>query len=247
MLTVSVDVKVPGIIKFSRVMAGGMVKGSDPAVDAMFVQWGKRYERFARSRFTRLSRGAGGWRPLAMSTILARRYGKGGTRGGAQRRLNERIGRLNVQIGNDQIAASKLGGSLIAGARLQRAIRRSNLSAKRFQRVQELSTKSFDLGTMKGVAILRDTGVLFAAMQIGSTGNQYDRIPFGARYGFRPLPHGSGTSKSIQRIAGYHQQGGRHLPQRRIIVQPDAVTTRGMANDAGRAMRAMLSARGGAT
>ncbi len=178
MLTVTVNVKTPGLDAFRRVVATKMAPGSHPAIDAMCNQWGKRYEGFARRRFTRLSRGGGEWPPLAPSTIKRRRAGKGK--------------------------------------------KRSDLT--------------------RAVAILRDKGVLFSAMQIGTIGNQFHRIPMGVRYGFSRIPHSAGNRSSLQKIAGYHQTGAGNLPRRTIVVAPDQTTLTGMSNDAGRMMLRVMKA-----
>lgn len=94
-----------------------------------------------------------------------------------------------------------------------------------------------------GVAILRDTNTLFAAMdpQPGKPGSIEQDIPFGIRVGYGgPHRHPSGKA-TIADIALFHQTGvpGR-MPARPIIVEPDKRVIAGMADDMQRAMNRML-------
>jgi hypothetical protein len=114
-------------------------------------------------------------------------------------------------------------------------------------------------GKGKGkIKILRDTGTLLAALQIGNDANLLKDVPHGIRFGFggrkqhpgpkkkrkkgkgkgkgkqsEPEPGASaGKRATIADIASYHDEGipGR-LPKREILVRPDRKTVRGMLLD----------------
>lgn len=190
-----------------RLQAGLASKGTAAPMRTMFMQWGKRYEGFTRRRFVRYSRGGGTWAPLAQSTIDARRTG----------------GRFRKYGPNRAQAAREIRDRLGRTTDAKRA--------------RTLASDLRHVTSTKGVAILRDTGVLFNATSIGATGNLLQAIPDGVRYGFDDAPH-SGKS-TIGKIAGYHQTGTRYMPARPILDQPDEQTARGMVDDLGRAVRAL--------
>jgi len=72
-------------------------------------------------------------------------------------------------------------------------------------------------------AILRNFGYLFAALTPNFTGRPgalQQNIPYGIRVGFGgPGKHPKGNA-TIADIASFHQQGGKFLPVRQIIVDP---------------------------
>lgn len=96
-------------------------------------------------------------------------------------------------------------------------------------------------------AILVNTGTLLAALQPGAPGTA-KRIPQGVQVGYtsheaekKRTAHGILPSNAtIAQIASYHQAGGGHLPQRRLIVRPDESTVKGMKRDAAAALREIL-------
>lgn len=232
MATYRVKVNVPGLKSLRRVAETNFAAGSHPAVDRMCKQWSVRYSSFARRRYDVYSRGGGDWPPLALSTILRRRLGaahfrKGDTfqslfhrRKGLKTRGQE-LRRVKGQLARE---LARTGDTVAAGAKLKRLIR--------------LSQRAKYLPSMQGISILRDTGITFLALQIGAVGNMDIRIPGGIRFGYAEAPH-AGSKRTIANIAGYHQAGGRYLPQRKIIVQPDDRTRRGIASDLGRALVAV--------
>lgn len=68
-------------------LSNGVAEGLRNPTSAGFVrdaikQWAARYRSFVQLRFARFSKGGGNWKPLASSTIKARRKGK---RKGARR------------------------------------------------------------------------------------------------------------------------------------------------------------------
>jgi len=100
--------------------------------------------------------------------------------------------------------------------------------------------------------ILRDTNVLFRVLDPKFTrkpGQVEEDIPFGIRVGYGGSSKhrstrkrdvkgrfASGSGKAISDIAAFHQEGGGHLPQRRIIVDPNQVTVNEMARFARQAI-----------
>lgn len=90
-----------------------------------------------------------------------------------------------------------------------------------------------------GAATLRDTGTLLTALTVGSPGNLFKRTSRGIRVGFGgPSRHPDGKA-TIADIARFHDAGSGDLPQRSIIVAPDAPTITRMNADAAAAGRAL--------
>lgn len=184
--------------------------GSAP-IRKTYRQWASRYSTFTRRRFNTYSRGGGNWRPLAESTILARRS--------SNRAYRTR---------REELDASFAKYGRIKGNSQQANKRRSKL----FQRIKYLQSG-------QGVAILKDTGVLFNAITIGQQGNYTLDLRNGVRYGFAMgVPHGV-TGASIGGIAGYHNAGSLNgrPPRRVILALPDQQTTTGMMMDLQRGIR----------
>lgn len=229
--------------EFAR--GGGSVGSSGGVFGAMRLQWAKRYEAFARKRFNANSRGGGDgtWPPLALTTLERRRQGPNAARTkgkvvDGKHVFDPRAG--YISLGRD----TKIGRS--------RVYRNGELDLNRpEQLVGAIFFKKNGDAFAVSANILKDTGILFNALTIGQMGNRVQAIPFGVRYGFTEAPHpprkGSKKSKlTIARLASIHHNGNpaRHLPRRTILVQPDAQTLRGMANDYARAV--VRAANGGA-
>ena len=95
------------------------------------------------------------------------------------------------------------------------------------------------------VSILYDTGLLYAALDpnFGPLPGQYQEIlKNGLRVGFGgpgAYPEGGAT---IADIAGFHQEGGPKLPQRKILVDPPEETKKKMAEALDLALRDLTSA-----
>ncbi len=101
------------------------------------------------------------------------------------------------------------------------------------------SAKTTTRGSGQRFAILRDTGTLLAALNVGAPGNKCDRVPNGIEAGFGgPARHPKGKA-TIADIARFHNEGSGDLPQRRIIVPPNNETVEGMRQDAVRACTAL--------
>lgn len=96
-------------------------------------------------------------------------------------------------------------------------------------------------GKKQRFSILRDTGMLFAALQpafVGQPGALEEEVPFGVRVGFGgPASHGEDSMITVADIAAFHQAGGPNLPQRMIIVGPDQELLDDMAGDMARAIK----------
>lgn len=157
----------------------GMSGTGSQAMAELRTRWAARYSASMRRRFAANSTGAGGWPPLAVSTLKARRTGKAKKRG-------------SVQFGRGKDGKTKL----VFGVK---------------------------------AAILRDTGLLFNALNIYSGGNKIDPIDGGIAFGFSDVPHD--TKLSIAKLAAIHHAGTEHIPARPILVAPDLDTQRGMAAD----------------
>lgn len=221
---------ITGGSEFAR--GGGSVGSSGGAFGAMRLQWAKRYEAFARKRYNANSRGGGDgtWPALAFSTLAARTQGPNTarTRG---KRVNGKM-MFDPRAGYVSLARdTKRGGELVPAIVLRESGDNFSISAN----------------------ILKDSGILFNALTIGQIGNRVEAIPFGVRYGFTQAPHrprkrkkGKKAKLTIAKLASIHHNGNpaRGLPRRTILVQPDAQTLRGMANDYARAV--VRASRGGA-
>jgi len=97
------------------------------------------------------------------------------------------------------------------------------------------------------VAILRDTGTLLSTLNTNLKANRRT-VPEGIEVGFLPQTPAKTRQQgrvvpsqlTVAKLANIHQQGKGNVPQRRIIVEPDEQTLRGMADDTERAMQRML-------
>lgn len=89
-------------------------------------------------------------------------------------------------------------------------------------------------------AILRNLGLLFQVLSptfAHKPGQLEEQISMGVRVGYGgpgSYPKGRAT---IADIASFHQMGGAHLPQRKIIVDPPQVLVGQMADDMTRALQ----------
>ncbi len=95
----------------------------------------------------------------------------------------------------------------------------------------------------RSFSLLRsDASLLFNALNPTWTrkpGALQQDIQFGVRVGFGgPAKHPGGKA-TIADIAGFHDSGAGNLPERKIIVVPDARTLVSMANDMERALGQM--------
>jgi hypothetical protein len=91
-----------------------------------------------------------------------------------------------------------------------------------------------------GSTILRDTGVLFAALAPiwqAPAGSINQLIKDGVRVGFGGQANHPGGSVTIAEIASFHQVGGGRLPKREIIVPPSSEVLAACARDLERALK----------
>jgi hypothetical protein len=221
--------------------------GNGPIRQAMH-QWAVRYRSFLQERFDRFSKGGGDWAPLAVMTILRRRAGRGksGTRGKAvkalarrQRGMDAQQVRLYQQI--DRLAtqrrkATTTGKREAVEAKILKAQARMDVIDSKHR---SLGSKIKALYSMAGVSILRNLGLLFAALSpefIRKPGQLQEDIPFGVRVGYGGPGKYPGSKASIADIASFHQEGRGRLPVRKIIVPPDDQTMQKMADDMRRAI-----------
>ena len=73
-----VTVNIGPLIHFAEQVRGALDRGDGPLGEVVMKKWPALMRAFWKERFDRLSQGGGGeWPPLARSTILARRTGKG--------------------------------------------------------------------------------------------------------------------------------------------------------------------------
>lgn len=110
-------------------------------------------------------------------------------------------------------------------------------------------------------AILRDTGQLFRGLTIGASDNYLTVRPRGVVYGFKDNKHGGAFASlfgrlrarvtargrrkpTVREIAVFHQRGGKRLPRRVILAQPDTQTRQQMSGAVGMAIREAMRAAG---
>jgi len=135
------------------------------------------------------------------------------------------------------VAFSGGGGDWPDLAPSTKKARRGPTSRKKVRRRKGAATTT--RGSGRKFAILRDTGTLLAALDVGAPGNRFDRLPDGIEVGFGgPSRHPKGKA-TIADIARFHNQGAGKLPQRKIIVPPDSPTVEGMRQDGVRAVQAL--------
>jgi len=199
-------------------------------------QWAVRYRSFLQRRFLAYSRGAGDWPPLRPSTIRRRRSA-----------LKTGLNRARASF---KSAKARLQNAIAAGTntaarrrRLEAAQEKNYAAARRLLDAERARQLQIETGTGTGIAILRDTGLLFAALTpefVGAEGQYQLDVEDGVLVGFGgPGAHPDGKA-TIADIAGFHQSGSGRLPQRRIVVPPDDQTQAAMQGDMRRAIDRLL-------
>lgn len=102
-------------------------------------------------------------------------------------------------------------------------------------------------GAARSFSLLRDTGLLFAALNpvwSRKPGALQKDIPFGVRVGYGGPSKHPGGKATIADIAGFHDTGAGNLPERQIIDVPDTRTLDAMKDDMERALGQMASITG---
>lgn len=219
-----VRVDLAPLLRYRDRLSQGLAAGAGDGnpVRRAFRQWAHIYRAFLRERYNRFSRGGGDWKPLAESTILGRKAKGGGTRRQKVSKAGRTIRTARKTLANASQRLDKLilkgkgdsGRANLAWFQIRRAA----------QRIAKARGTAEAQASMAGISILRDKGLLFnvtAPEFTGAIGQLQEDIPFGVRVGFGgPGRHPDGTA-TIADIAGFHQEGGPRLPQRKIIVPPD--------------------------
>lgn len=259
--TVNVSRAVAKIDRVKALVGAGLANGNAEPFVAMRKQWEARYSQFVGKRFDDNSVGSGidGWWPLAVSTIQGRRKGEQGrgatayaakekdaidkavasaqSSGRDVQKATQRAIRRVSKAHAGQSRAAAFGFGPDATGRSVRSSLGRNTSAAAKKRAGTDFGELTGVGSGVAVSILKDTGILRNALNIGGVGNLSDAIPMGIVFGFRATPHG-GDSATIADIAGWHNKGvpANHLPKRLILAAPNAQTLRGMRGDLQRAL-----------
>jgi hypothetical protein len=170
----------------------------------------------------------------------------GGKRGFRTRILRQKQKRLQAKLetgkGNRKNAIKQLQKIKQQLMKLQsKKIGNVNKGKNRLRRQGIAGKNAKILATVK-VAILRDLGLLFAALSptfSGKPGQLENRIPYGIEIGYGGSHrHGNGRA-TIADIASYHNVGSGRLPRRQIIVEPPSNVLVAMASDMERALDKM--------
>jgi hypothetical protein len=238
-----VTVNLEPLKRFQAALAADLQGSGQGPIRAAMKQWGVRFRSAMQERFAQESAGGGDWPPLAASTILARRAGRGmggGTRQQAMARKQKQINRLEKQRGNlyRQLGKAKKSERV---EKLGQQIRAKTAQINKAWKGRQ------GLATMAGIQILRNTGLLFGALSPtfnGTPGAVEEPIPFGVRVGYGgPAAHPGGRA-TIADIASYHQAGNGRLPKREVIVAtpPDVIAA--MAGDMDRGIARMIEQTG---
>ena len=239
--TLEVRVNISGLETFGqRVRAGLENPGSAGPIREAFEQWAAVYMAEQSARFA--AQGNGDWAPLKPSTIARRRQGVKIRRElGVQARLSGLSGptrkRVQYFINAEAMALrAKWGaragekGMSPAEAHANRIKRNRATALARAHVFQELRAggafvvRRATILSGATVAILRDTGQLFAALTGGHAGHVETQVPFGISVGIgggaEHANQNAGGALTIGRLAAIHQEGnpGHKLPARRILV-----------------------------
>lgn len=271
MLTVSVELNLPGLEKFAQ-----HVNNATGPIDDALKQWAARYRGFAQRRFDKYSKRGGDWPPLSDRTLAMRRGSKipGRGRRSANRGkpikvkvakpIGARMAKLNKQL-RKAISAGNVNRASALGLRkrqlrekkqLQQLLNRNQANMRRGvakathntrERQKEIKRwgKYERAITNKRLrtAILRDTGLLFAALNpvLNTQGGIQIKQGLSITVGFGgPARHGKGGkggSATIADVASFHNAGAGHLPKRLIIAQPPEDVLEKMAGDMTRALK----------
>ena len=219
-----------------RVQQGLQGAGTEPLVEVMFRQWLDFYSTWTKLRFNRLSRSGGGgeWPPLAASTLYARsrqavsrasaHYAVGNTVKVNAGKENEREVTVTEKMRDSHMTTARRSASKA----LQRIFdaRTHGTGLERLSQYRRMDARGM-AQVAGGAAILVDTGALRTALDLTGEGNIHRRrgptVEYGIGGGAEHKPAAGQTVRefvTIGQLAAYHQAGGGHLPQRRILVKP---------------------------
>ncbi len=223
-------------------MSAGLARsdgtGPPPPIRDMYTKWGARTQRFNEERFDRFSIGGGDWAPLALSTIRARSKANAANQFSASR---QSLARITQRTTDDRPA-----------------YRNANFVTKRLVSAGRTVSILKDTGILRNALKIGAPGSTFEMIpggfeygiagqeqhaskpKTGGSGNVAATVAVMNRAGKAvgrggPTPSkkgGSGRTKTIGQIAGYHQSGGRQLPKREVVAVPDQTTVDAMAGDA---------------
>lgn len=195
-----------------------------------FRQWSALYFGLQKRRFDTLSRGGTSydgahWEPLAESTILSRRSGKGGTRATRITKINSQIRNLQQRVGTKIRRLPKIRSEERREALITRiAVDTGNIKKRRAE-AQRLSS-------MAGITMLRDTGTLFAVLDPGVNppGKLDEAIRGGIKVGYGGSGLHPGTSLTVGDLAEIHHYGTKTMPARKVLAPPDDTTLQRMSD-----------------
>lgn len=108
-VTVKVQIDMSPLKKFQREIDAGLQSTRPGHLRNAIQLWARIYRSFTQERFDKFSKGGGNWAPLSMTTIIARRHGKGG--GG--KRGGRALGRARAS-GGGQVSILRDTGALFS-------------------------------------------------------------------------------------------------------------------------------------
>jgi len=129
-----------------------------------------------------------------------------------------------------------------------KAVRKSERGMKKLYRTAKKKVKARERRAkiLAGhVDILRDTGVLFKALDVGAAGNLFILMDKGVRVGFGGVAKHPDGKATIADIARFHNAGKGRLPKRQIIFLPDVETQLGMLKDLRAGVKKLMKGGGG--
>lgn len=98
-------------------------------------------------------------------------------------------------------------------------------------------------GAKRKAAILRDTNTMFRVLDPAfksGPGQLQEELPYGVRVGFGGTGNHPKAEMTVARLAEIHHFGLGHMPERRIIVDPDDAVQRAMVGDVERHWKKVL-------
>jgi hypothetical protein len=238
MVEVKVQVDLKPLQRFNSAVQEGFANpnASGNPVRTAIKQWSARYRGFVRDRFDRYSKGGGDWPPLALGTTRGRRDVR--KRAIRLRKLKKELRSLTGKKGSSGWAAKMKKKRDQIDKVIQGNKNRTRTSTARDTRRGGIIVSAGG-ELMATVTILRDTGMLFNALDPnveGRPGALSRDVPFGIEVGYGGPGRYPGGGPSISDIASFHNEGGGRLPKREIIVAPSEQVIEAMEKDMDRAI-----------